>query len=536
MSFETFPPRISRRTLLQTAAAGALVSASGAGIARAAGHRPVELNVVLAEVDKPGLKLRTYNSQTPGPTLSALPGEAIEVTVNNLLEAEPPKDFCPADINGFHASNTTNLHTHGLHVSPEKASDGRDSDNIFLSIVPEGQEVPAKCDSADIRKASAEFNFELPSDHPSGTFWYHAHKHGSTAQQVANGLVGPLIVRDRPGDMPSYIEKAKEQILMIQMRGLDSDAQEPRKSGGAAQLVLVHEDGQGGGALEPVIELPRGAVRRWRFINAAPRADTFVDLNITNPDGAPALELYQIAYDGITFDRRLPVDTSNDGGPWENPVALAPGNRTDLMVRVPLDAPVGEYRLTADRLDADLLHAAAAIPDDNLKKMTLTIRILDETADDDWSDDDALPGPGPLLEPIKAVDGLRVVRFFLDTDASPPEFLIDDAPFDGKVKQEMKFGTAEQWTVENLNDFTHPFHIHVNPFFVTHINGRELAERDPLRRWQDTVALPPAASDGQVGSITMVSRFVGFTGKFVIHCHILEHEDQGMMQAVQVIA
>lgn len=529
------PQSLSRRALLQTAAAGALVSGAGIAPARAAGHGPVELNVVLAEVDKPGLKLRTYNGQTPGPTLSALPGEAIEVTVNNLLKAEPPKEFCPEDINIFHASNTTNLHTHGLHVSPEKASDGRDSDNIFLSIVPEGQQVPAKCDSADIRKASADFNFELPRDHPSGTFWYHAHKHGSTAQQVANGLVGPLIVRDRPGDMPSYIENAKEQILMIQMRGLDSDAQEPRQSGGEPQLVLVNEDGKGGGELEPVIELPRGAVRRWRIINAAPRADTFVDLNITNPDGAPALELYQIAYDGITFDRRIPVDTSNDGGPWENPVALAPGNRTDLMIRVPLDAPAGEYRLTADRLDADLLHAAAAIPDGNLKKMTLTIRILDETEEDDWSDNDALPGPGPLLKPINEVDGLRVVRFFLDLSATPLEYLIDGAAFDGEVKQEMKLGTAEQWTVENLNEFTHPFHIHVNPFLVTHINERELPEGDPLRRWQDTVALPPAGSDGSVGSVTMVSRFVRFTGKFVIHCHILEHEDQGMMQAVRVV-
>ena len=122
--------------------------------------------------------------------------------------------------------------------------------------------------------------------------------------------------------------------------------------------------------------------------------------------------------------------------------------------------------------------------------------------------------------------------------------MINDKEFDGEAKQTMKLGTAERWHVTNRNNFTHPFHIHVNPFFVTHINGVDLSalpEDDPrrsLRRWQDTMAIPTAAQNDMnpPGSFTMLSRFVRFTGKFVIHCHILEHEDQGMMQAVEVVS
>ena len=544
------PMVISRRRLMQSAGALALTAGAVSGMrpgqALAAGHGPYDLTVELAVVDpnvKNAPKLRTYNKLTPGPTLNVFPGENLEVNLTNSLDAQTAEEFCPASMNQFHAANSTNFHTHGLHVNPYKATDGRDSDNIFLTIVPEGQEIPPACHMSEIRKVSTAYNFELPDDHPSGTFWYHAHKHGSTALQVGNGLVGPLIVRDKPGVMPSYIENAPEDILLIQMRDIEVDTPAPGDSGGAPHLVLVNPSGEGGGIKDPEIVMRPGEVRRWRVINTAPRADTFVSLNLQGVDGGEALEVYQIAYDGITYDKRIKIDTTNDGAPWENPAALAPGNRTDFMVRVPKDATPGELKLVALQLPNTMMKqvgTSAGKPQPSTA-MQLNVRIQGDPIDAEWSDDPSLPGGGPLVAPIDPNDVVKEQTADFNLifgGGNPTKFLIDDHPFDGEVKKTMKLGTVERWHVTNRNEFTHPFHIHVNPFFVTHINGVELAEDDPLRRWQDTMAIPTAPANWvePAGSFTMLSRFVRFTGKFVIHCHILEHEDEGMMQAVEVIA
>ena len=550
MTFHKKPMYLTRRSLLQGTPIGALVGMLPLAVRPLmAAQGPVDLNIVMAIVDpnvENAPKLRTYNGQTPGPTLNVLPGENLEVNLTNSLDAQTAKEFCPDKMNQYHASNSTNFHTHGLHVNPYKATDGRDSDNIFLTVVPAGQQIPAACHMGEIRKVSTAYNFELPEDHPSGTFWYHAHKHGSTAQQVGNGLVGPLIVRDKLGVMPSYIENAPEDIFIIQMRDVEKDEAAPEKSGGKPHLVLVDPSGLGGGTKNPEIVMRPGEVRRWRIINAAPRADTFVSLNLANVDGGEALDVYQIAFDGITYDKRIKIDTTNIGAPWENPAALAPGNRTDFMVRVPKDAAQGEMELVALQLP-DLMKSAmmggekvVSTPQPS-DAMELKIRIEGEPINAEWSDDPTLPGGGPLTAPIDPATAVRdrEIEFFLELNKNKPNrFMIDREAFDGEVKQTMKLGTAERWHVTNRNKFTHPFHIHVNPFFVTHINGDELAEGDPLRRWQDTMAIPTAAETdvNPPGSFTMLSRFVRFTGKFVIHCHILEHEDQGMMQAVEVVS
>ena len=98
----------------------------------------------------------------------------------------------------------------------------------------------------------------------------------------------------------------------------------------------------------------------------------------------------------------------------------------------------------------------------------------------------------------------------------------------------MSLGTEEAWTIANRTGGVHVFHIHVNPFFITHVNGEELAEGDPRRRWQDTIGMP-LGSNTNPGTVSYKTRFESFKGKFVIHCHILRHEDQGMMQTVELV-
>ena len=441
----------------------------------------------------------TYNGKNPGETLEAFPGDRLDVHLINGLPPGPEDADCPDNHNTEHGLNTTNLHTHGLHVSPNVDSTGAfDADNVFLKVTPKGQ-LNNKCQVPHRRDGEAKYRFEIAEDHPSGTFWYHAHKHGSTNHQVSRGLAGPLIIRDLPGVMPPYIEAANERIFML-------------TPDGAVQIGF-----DGSRTTNPSISLKRGAVERWRIINADPRRDSFVRLTL--PDDA--VELWQIAFDGLTLERRVRVDPTDNSDPWINHAALAPGNRTDLMVRVPLDSAPGELLVEAEKITGPGMHA----PDLALaaRPVDITIQILEEETNDAWSNDDVLPGPG-LTPFAMQPDKTREIRFGNGT--------IGGEKYDGEVKEEMTLGDEEAWTVLNDDFSTHPFHIHVNPFFVTHINGVELAKGDPLRRWQDTIALPPSL--GSQGSVGFNTRFESFRGDFVIHCHILRHEDSGMMQKVRV--
>ena len=122
--------------------------------------------------------LRSYNGRLAGETIRMKPGDTLRVNFTNNL----PLDGC-VEPQGTHTIptcfNTTNLHTHGFHVSP-----AGNSDNVLLELGP---------------KATMQYEFDLPKDHPAGTFWYHPHRHGSTALQVSSGMAGALIVEgNRP--------------------------------------------------------------------------------------------------------------------------------------------------------------------------------------------------------------------------------------------------------------------------------------------------------------------------------------------------
>lgn len=505
--------QLSRRTVL-TGLSGLLASsaiwlgpkaaigASETSIAPRNLNRSVTLNVV----EKDGLS--SYNGKPCGPVMVVDPGGRLDVHLINDLPAL--HDDCTEDPNRFHGLNTTNLHTHGLHVSPTVDSTGQfDADNVFLSVVPKGQmvacaEVCGEPVEKHFRWHETRFRFELPATHPSGTFWYHAHKHGATQAQVAAGLFGALIVRDRPGTMPAYIEQAPERILIITNDG-----------------VLL-ADPEGGGTLDPTLTLRPGAVERWRVINAQASGiggGNFAWLSTNVPD----LEMYQIAFDGLTLPKRVQIDASDNGEPWENPAALAPGNRMDLMVRVPKDARPQNFLIDlAQGLSARFQSASI------IHRIGVTVDIKGDPVTALWSDDPNLPAAD--LAPFSDQKlPQREVTF-------QGGFQIDNQQFSGEVMHQVTLGSEEEWLIKNNTSAVHAFHIHVNPFLVTHINGQELAIDDPRRRWQDTVALPFNQGDDGPGTIGFRTRFERFTGKFVLHCHVLRHEDRGMMQTVEVVA
>lgn len=466
----------------------------------------LEANLIAqpAQVDMGVSKLvstYTYNGIVPGETWITSPGDTMFVHLKNDLPPSPPVAH-HHDLTRPHMWTNTNLHTHGLHVSPVG-----NSDNVFLDIQP-GE--------------SFDYEIAIPEDHTGGHFWYHPHKHGGVAHQVRAGMAGSLIVRGEIDDVPE-VALAREQMMVIQAIELNSEfelmdpipfptedeAFYPR------QQILYPVNG----IMHPVVHMYSGEVQRWRMINAA--EGKFMSVRLESH------ELNVIAWDGLTVAE---PEVHQD-------VMMAPSNRAEILVKA---GNPGLYQLILTPGSSQhpgipgMPHSEPdpANRDSNELKPRpiLTLIVFGDGPEMD------LPTSLPAYDPpIREIARKRLVRYTVERDG-PVTFInfgIDGNPFDpDRAPYQMILGTAEEWEVVNdidpkLPHHAHGLHIHVNPFRVTHINGELLAR--PM--WRDTFALSGQDDD----SFVMQMNIDDFTGTFVQHCHVLTHEDLGMMEAIEVV-
>lgn len=437
----------------------------------------------------------TYDGAVPGRTWDVRPGDVLEVQLQNALPALQGHDT-EMHKDRPHQWTTTNLHTHGLHVSPSGASD-----NVFVSVAPGDQHA---------------YRIEIPTDHSAGFYWYHPHQHGAVCQQLRAGMAGAIIVR---GDLDEVAEvkAARERVLVMQAveLGRDHALMDPIPMPTKAQAFYPRTQiyWTVNGTMNPTITMHPGEVQRWRIVNAAEGKVAALTL--------AGHELHAIAWDGLTL-----------GAPETAPtVELSPANRVEVMVKA--GAP-GTYLLTLQPGSSQHpnLHAQPS-PLDVTDTSELEPRTLATVVVSGSGPDMSLPTALPAYDPpIRPVARTRTVRYTVDRDPNGEfvSFGIDDQTFDpARAPYRITLGTAEEWTVVNDSDagHLHSFHIHVNPFKVVAIDGKPLAT--PL--WRDTWLLPVAKG----GSFTFRSNFDDFTGRFVEHCHILSHEDLGMMEALEVV-
>ena len=438
----------------------------------------VDLRVTEAVNTINGVELqhRAYNGRLVGPTIRLHPGTPLNVRLINNLRYARSGTHSPNIPHGF---NITNLHTHGLHVSPQSPAD-----DVFMEIGP-GE--------------AFDFEFDIPADHPAGTFWYHAHKHGSTALQLASGLSGALIVEGGLDEIPE-IRAARERIMVLQQFTY-------REVGGQPAFVdpdlLYSGDGDFveaiNGVVTPTVIMRPGEIQRWRLIHAGTAEAIRLD--------AEGVNFFEVAVDGLATGR---MDEKNS-------IELYPGNRSDVLVKAP--------ETKGTRLVYSLLRDAdAAISRRTLvRRNVLRIVIKGEPVEM------AFPG----IEDLEAVaafdnddvpsDHEIVRRRTLTFSRTAKAFLIDGKEFDpDNIAQCLQLGTAEEWELISESG-VHPFHIHVNPFAV-----KPKVEGDPWI-WRDTIVVKKRQP------VIIRMRFQEYTGKTVLHCHNLIHEDQGMMQAIQIV-
>ena len=412
-----------------------------------------------------------YDGSVPAPTLVFCPGD--DVTVHFINDLKEP----------------TNLHVHGLHVSPNA-----NHDNVFLDIRP-GEHFT--------------YQYSIPLDQDPGAFWFHGHRHHYVAEQLYGGMAGAIVVE---GGLDDLLAKIPQRIMVIQAMELcgSTGHSVPFGKSGSERCstpgrpvpflksktkytpFLVN------GALKPVLHIRPGQIQRWRIYNASP--DTLIKLSLAGQ------QVEVLAQDGNTLRWMRPTRA----------LLIAPGSRREILVR---GARPGRYSLSTLPF--------SQFPDRKVKGQTLVTVISSGKRAAD-----RMP-KGPLASPIDLrrmrVDRYRRVIFSGERDPAGvrhKEFLLNDHAFDPNyVPITMKLNSVEQWTLVNTNTEWHTFHIHQNPFQVISVNGRPVKFID----YQDNVALPPKSR------MVLRMRPTDFTGKFVFHCHVTFHEDRGMMMAVRVV-
>lgn len=494
------------------------------------------------------VRLRAYNGQVPGPTLTFTPGTTGRITLRNRLVKRGPGGDPPVhNVDVPHDFEGTNLHFHGMDILPHLFDPVGTSDPLskMISVPPGGD---------------FDYSFTVPADHPPGLYWYHPHQHGSTAVQAVSGMAGPIIVTGPIDEVPE-IKAARDIVMAMQDIGLfQSDETgdthwtynpQPRKIwqtfGGVVQQYnattktfetvtpALHQGYTTGDyALRYLLlngkaffkethnpdfptapiaqqlapqdfQIAQGEVVRVRMLNGC--SDNFMPVHVEG------LDMHVLALDGVNFpEPRIMKE-----------VQLAPGNRVEFLLKGP--ATAGKYAVVQAAQNVQFLQSD--------RKVIATITVTSETKP--MALPASLPVPTryyPAIAPGQVLRPPRVVTF--STQFRGPrnpevgmDFMIDGKLYSEQVAGiEVDLNTAVEWhlTLPAGESEGHPFHIHVNHFEVISVNG--VAE--PPGTIKDTVWIPkPSATQASVVVVRM--RFKEFTGKSVFHCHILPHEDTGMM-------
>jgi FtsP/CotA-like multicopper oxidase with cupredoxin domain len=450
-------------------------------------HRHVATLTLHAVRGTDGRDSFAFNGKTVPPVIRVAPGDTLRITYVNDLP-RPSGEQCSVGP----CMNMTNLHFHGLGVSPKAPAD-----DVLNMIAAPGQ--------------TLKYVVHIPLNQEPGLYWYHTHPHGESEQQAVDGMSGAIVVEGIERYVP-MVRGLPERILILRGPAIGKDA------GGQAALKKVEAAITGcgnsetpervftiNGDLRPSINIAPGERQFWRIVNAS--ADRYADVQL---DGAP---WEMVALDGMPLAFHNP----------EKPVRMA-----DHILLPP-----------AARLEAIVTGPPAG------SNATLRTRCVDTGPDGDPTPAMVLADivPAPSSAPLKTVVGSdrRPASYnrprLAGLESDPPQFVAtfteDKKVFyingqryepDAKPMTEARVGTYQHWRVVNQTKELHPMHLHQVHFLVYAVNGTRL----PNPEWVDTANVPYG------GSIDMIVDFTNpvIRGMSVFHCHLLNHEDKGMMAKI----
>jgi suppressor of ftsI len=434
-----------------------------------------------------------YAGQTVPPVIRVSPGGVIKLRYRNNLPAKSNEECATGP-----CANMTNLHFHGLHVSPE-----RPQDDVLTMMSMPGQ--------------TLGYKVVIPSYAPPGLYWYHTHPHGESARQDLDGMSGAIIVEGIDRYYPQ-LRHMRERIIVLRDYVIEHDDAATRKQisqrveipsapCGTSPEQTVERVFTANGTIRPQIPIAPRERQFWRVVNASP--DRYADLQV----GGEQLEI--VALDGmpLSYHDQHRVTRKVDH------VLVPPAGRVEAIVTGP---PAGSHS-------------------------TLSTRCVDTGTDGD-------PNPAMViadLEPAHSNSPARLVqrtsgpaiykelstREIQKVEISKPDFIVifteDKGGFyingrkfamDDQPMLRVQVGSMQHWRVVNRTTEIHPFHIHQIHFLAYAEDGMQ----SDLPEWLDTVNVPVG------GSVDLVMDFSDpiIRGMSLFHCHLLSHEDKGMMAEI----
>lgn len=441
-----------------------------------------ELTAKEATIEVGGVEVttRVYNDLFVPPTLSVQPGDTMFIRLNNSIDEE------------------TNLHYHGTNVSPLL-----NSDNVFLTVMP-GE--------------TFDYEVHFPENHPEGLFYYHPHMHGLTEFQIGSGMSGLLIVEGLLDPFPELSGITQRVMVLKDIQIVNGQVPDPPVSANPTQRTL-------NGLVNPQVSIQPGELQLWRVGNIG--ADIYYDLQLEGH------ALYEIARDGNLHTQLVPRDH----------ILLPTSARTEFLVR---GGPPGEYAFSTNPI-------SMGPQGDTYPVTTLATLISGGSAVSEIP----LPNNFPPVPDLRNAPLCCSRTFDFSETMDGSQFCINNEQFQmDMTNTTVQLGCVEEWTVNNCTGENHVFHIHQLDFQVVQQNGKPV---DFIGR-QDTVNLDYRAQDAAhpdrcqcdasgncqnctcptaadpYGSVVVRIPFTNpvMLGDFVYHCHIGEHEDNGMMQKITV--
>ncbi len=384
------------------------------------------------------------------------------------------------------ADQPVNLHFHGSHASPQGSSD-----NMHIEVQP-----------------GKDFDYALtvPASQPPGLYWYHTHIHGQSESQINLGLSGAMIVEGIETRVPET-RGLTQRLLVLKSTAIDDDSNpELRRLHGVVQSI--------NGQAFSELRAPADGREFWRISNQA--ANDYFHLRL------PGAHFRVVSLDGVVTGHDIPTDV----------LEVPPAGRMEVIVELPPagvamllsgSTPTGSGR--SRTLDRELARLVLEAPDQPAQpaQPALTSPGSQTTVKKEQASG-GRGQPGKDLR-TRTPDSERTFHFAQQTEAEV--YTINGQTFEhSRIDTRVPLGSMEEWTIWNDTEDMHVFHIHQVHFQVVAINGQP----EPFNALQDTVRVP------EKGSITVRIPFTDpqIVGRFMYHCHVLRHEDRGMMANIEV--
>jgi FtsP/CotA-like multicopper oxidase with cupredoxin domain len=495
---------------------------------------------------------------TESPTLRLHPGDTLILHLKNQLEELDTSAQQPQG----HAHSHDAHSAHGAKSSDPCSSGAMSAVSTNLHF--HGLTVPPVCHQDDVLKTSIqpgdppfEYRFQIPTGEPPGLYWYHPHIHGFSSPEVQGGASGAMIIEGIERATPD-LAGLPERVLVIRDQNLLNPDAPPAKSEPVLPKMLIDRDGDaannGTGFGKPakdlsinfvpvpypdyppaVIRMRPGERQLWRVLNAS--AVTYLNLALLSQHRPQQLGI--VAIDGVPMNApqgRSPPIT------WANHIGVPPGARVEFVMNGP---PAGVPALFVTRT----VDTGQGGENDPNRALASIVASEDAPEPESRLPTESKPLAPPTLPWLGDVQPVRVRRLYFSEKLSDPnnpnsatEFYLTvdgqtPVPFDPASTTpdiEVRQGDVEDWIIENRSTELHAFHIHQLHFMLMDWSGAPVNE--PFLR--DTVNVPYYA-DRMLHypsvRLRMDFRNPNTVGTFVYHCHLLEHEDGGMMGTVRVL-